>query len=185
MWPAHPADRPSTHVICQSTAVEHLHSVRQISTWWMASRAQIMQHSALRAVARHLTTSANSFLAQVLLIVLIFISLYWVIICHFLSVRKRSTFKWHNVVSNFIQSLFCKWFFFSFFFSPPVSLAFQRQLKQMISALVMLILLAMRLGTVDTLGLIRNLVKSSEYLISFSSDKACMFYIIKKYRWCR
>ncbi len=71
-------------------------------------------------------------------------------------------------------------FMFIFFFS--LSLAFQRQLKQMISALVMLILLAMCLGTVGTLGLIRNLVKSSEYLISFSSVKACMFYIIKKYQ---
>ncbi|KTG39139.1 hypothetical protein cypCar_00017030 [Cyprinus carpio] len=44
----------------------------------------------------------------------------------------------------------------------------QRQRKQMISALVMLILLSICLGTVDTLGLIRNLVKSSEYFISFS-----------------
>lgn len=53
----------------------------------------------------------------------------------------------------------------------------------MISALVMLILTAMSSETVDTLGLPRNLVKCGEYLISFSSAKTCLFYIIKKYNY--
>lgn len=73
-WLAHPADRLSTPVICRSSAVERLHSVQQISTSWTASLVPVTQPSALRAAARHLTTSANSFLAQVLLIVESFIS---------------------------------------------------------------------------------------------------------------
>lgn len=70
-----------------------------------------------------------------------------------------------SVCQNAVNLQMTSFFKFYTMLVFSVSLAIQRQLKQMISALVMLILLAIRLGTVDTLGLQRNLVTSSEYLI--------------------